>query len=432
MPKCNACDKRATFNIASEKIAKFCKEHKSSDMIDVVNKKCEYENCNKHPVYNIIGSKIGKYCSKHKLDGMVDLIRKPCKNINCTISATFNFESMYPPIYCSEHKLNGMVNIKKTKCANDNCKIHPCFNYIGQELGKYCEKHKLKDMINIIHKKCIYENCNISPSYNYKNEVAIYCAKHKLLNMLYNKNKLCEFLNCNKQPNFNIEGQSYGKFCFEHKLSSMVNVISKRCKLCPILVKNKHEGYCLRCFIYTFPDKPVTRNYKTKEKTVTDYVLSTFSEYDWITDKKIQDGCSSRRPDMLLDLGYQVIIVEVDETQHKDYDCSCENKRIMELSKDVNHRPIVFIRFNPDEYNDADNNHVKSCWHINKLGICSIDKKKEKEWQDRLLALKLQIEYWSDPNNQIDKTVEIVQLYYDENNDESEVDVNMNIIKIEN
>ena len=36
MPKCNACDKRATFNIASEKIAKFCKEHKTSDMIDVV------------------------------------------------------------------------------------------------------------------------------------------------------------------------------------------------------------------------------------------------------------------------------------------------------------------------------------------------------------------------------------------------------------
>ena len=44
----------------------------------------------------------------------------------------------------------------------------------------------------------------------------------------------------------------------------------------------------------------------------------------------------------------------------------------------------------------------------------------------------LQIEYWSDPNNQIDKTVEIVQLYYDENNNESEVDVNINIIKIEN
>jgi len=53
---------------------------------------------------------------------------------------------------------------------------------------------------------------------------------------------------------------------------------------------------------------------------------------------------------MLLDLGYHVIIVEVDENQHKKYDCSCSNKRIMELSQDVNHRPIVFIRINTDEY----------------------------------------------------------------------------------
>jgi hypothetical protein len=134
--------------------------------------------------------------------------------------------------------------------------------------------------------------------------------------MVNHKNKLCEFLNCNKQPNFNIEGQKTSKFCFEHKLSNMINIIHKKCKLCPTLVKNKHEGYCLRCFIYTFPDKPVTRNYKTKEKTVTDYVLSTFSEYDWITDKKIQDGCSSRRPDMLLDLGYQVIIVSMVMVHH--------------------------------------------------------------------------------------------------------------------
>ena len=67
-------------------------------------------------------------------------------------------------------------------------------------------------------------------------------------------------------------------------------------------------------------------------------------------DKKIQDGCSTRRPDLFLDLGYQIIIIEIDENQHIDYDCSCENKRIMELSQDVGHRPIVFIRFNPDDY----------------------------------------------------------------------------------
>ena len=73
-----------------------------------------------------------------------------------------------------------------------------------------------------------------------------------------------------------------------------------------------------------------------------------FVDFDWKTDKTINDGCSKRRPDLLLDFGYQIVIIEIDENQHNNYDCSCENKRIMELSQDLGHRPIVFIRFNPD------------------------------------------------------------------------------------
>ena len=46
----------------------------------------------------------------------------------------------------------------------------------------------------------------------------------------------------------------------------------------------------------------------------------------------------------------QIIIVEIDEYQHENITYSCENKRIMEISQDLGHRPIIFIRFNPDEY----------------------------------------------------------------------------------
>jgi hypothetical protein len=67
---------------------------------------------------------------------------------------------------------------------------------------------------------------------------------------------------------------------------------------------------------------------------------------------------------LLLDLGYQVIIIEVDENQHTEYDCSCENKRTMQLSQDLGHRPIVFIRFNPDDY-EKDGTSVTSCWFVN-------------------------------------------------------------------
>jgi hypothetical protein len=116
----------------------------------------------------------------------------------------------------------------------------------------------------------------------------------------------------------------------------------------------KYNGYCLSCCIQVCPDIQVVYNYKTKENDVVDRVKKQFPNFSWVHDKKIRDGCSKRRPDLLLDLGSHVFIVEIDENKHTEYDCSCENKRLMELSKDVNHRSIVFIRFNPDEYISID------------------------------------------------------------------------------
>lgn len=177
----------------------------------------------------------------------------------------------------------------------------------------------------------------------------------------------------------------------------------------------KPYKYCSFCYVHLFPDEPIAHNYKTKERTVVDYILEKFPMYTWTTDRKIADGCSRRRPDIIADLGYQVIIIEVDENQHSGYDCSCENKRLMELSQDVGHRPIIFIRFNPDDYIQQDGTVVKTCWGINKTtAVCQIKPSKTLDWTNRLMALKEQVVYWCNPENKTDKTVEVVQLFYDE------------------
>ena len=183
---------------------------------------------------------------------------------------------------------------------------------------------------------------------------------------------------------------------------------------CETVANPRYEGHCLNCFIHLFPDKPNARNYKTKETAVKEYVLEHFplEKYTWVSDKRVQDGCSRRRPDLFLDLGYQIIIVEVDENQHESYDCSCENKRLMELSQDVQHRQIIFIRFNPDDYLEK-NKNITSCWGINKQGICAIKISKQKEWKNRLESLKNQIEYWCKEDNITDKMIEVIQLFYD-------------------
>ena len=176
--------------------------------------------------------------------------------------------------------------------------------------------------------------------------------------------------------------------------------------------KKEYEGYCLRCFVYTFPDKPNVRNYKTKEKMVVDEMLKTFPNFTWHIDKKVQDGCSRRRPDLLLDMGTHIIIVEIDENQHANYDSMCENRRIMEISQDLEHRPIVFIRFNPDDYVDENNTKIYSCFCVNKTGIVQIEKTKQNEWNARMHSLKKQIEKWSNVSHPL-QTIQCINLFYD-------------------
>ena len=193
----------------------------------------------------------------------------------------------------------------------------------------------------------------------------------------------------------------------------MIDVVSNKCKSswCYTQSSNKkYDRYCFPCFVNNpiNKDKPVSRNYKTKENDVVTRIQESFPDFTWKHDKKVEDGCSKRRPDLILDLGSHIIIVEIDENKHTDYECSCENKRLMEISQDLGHRSIVFIRFNPDEYTDEKGTKIKSCWKLNKLGVMSISKKEE--WKDRVKVLKEQIQYWID--NPTEKTVEIVELFY--------------------
>ena len=407
------CTNLASFNHIGIK-PQYCFGCKEETMVNVVSRRCEFIGCKTIPTFNTIGNKMGIFCFKHKKDNMLNVQSKKCAFEGCNIQPSFNFENEKKPIFCFAHKKDQMLDIKSKKCGYNGCNTTPIFNFIGTKVGIFCFKHKKDKMLDIKSKKCGYDGCNTTPCFNFiGTKVGLFCFKHKKDKMLDIKSKKCIHKDCNITPHFNYEDKKKPLFCSNHKQEFMIDIINKRCltPMCYTQIGNKYKGYCLRCFIYLYPEEKVAYNYKTKEKTITTEIKTQFPDITFIEDKIIEDGCSKRRPDLLLDIGTHVIIIEIDENKHSSYDCSCENKRMMEISQDLNHRPLIFIRFNPDGYTNSNGDKITSPWKTNNLGIYQIMKTRETEWNDRIKLLLDKIKYWME--NPTDKTIEIDYLFYE-------------------
>jgi hypothetical protein len=426
------CKTQAVFNLPGEMKRNWCRQHKTVEMIDVVNPKCQYENCSKQPCYNYPTEKKGRYCKLHKIEGMIDIKdRKQCEHDGCKTRACFNLSSEAVPKFCTIHKRPDMVDITKVTCVEDGCDVRPTFGFKDGRPTS-CKAHKKEEMIDLRHTySCL--DCTKRPTFNFLGETcAIYCVDHKKPNMVnVLENRLCKdctrrayygsLLNfpvycndhkkegmiwvvkklqchlCDKSPTYGYE-KNKPIACRDHKNEDMRDVHHVTCKTHMCDVRPVRDGYCSRCYIYTFPDSKVTRNFKTKELAVREFLNIQFPNVTLIHDKRVD--CSLYRPDFSIDMGSHSVIIEVDENQHEKYDLSCENKRLMSIFQGFGSRPLVVIRFNPDKYDD-----VKGCWTRD----CKI--RDVKNWKVRLETLKESIN--NAMANLPQKEVTLLNLYYD-------------------
>jgi len=405
------CGKRANFNFKDCKQVKFCNIHKEPGMINIMkqgNFLCR--ECNTQASFGEIGASRSEvqYCSIHKKDGMVNIVNKHC--LECFQLPTFAFRGEKAE-YCNIHKKPGMINVKSPICIE--CGILANFGIKGGKI-QYCSGHKKPNMINLSKRTCI--ECSRLPGFGYSDGKMEYCAIHKKSNMIDLKHKKCEYELCGKSPSYGFVGKQPER-CVIHKLPDMIDVKHKKCKLCDITnaKNNKYKGYCSFCFKNKFPDHPLSRNFKTKEKAVNEFVKQEFSNINWKFDKTL-GGCSNRRPDIFGELETHVIIIETDENSHSRYDTSCENKRLCELYEDIAYRNMYVFRFNPDSYTDSDGDKIKSPWSLSKTGVLSI--KDKKEWNDRLQQLKIGIQ--TAIENIPEKSIDIQYYFFDSKELDSE------------
>ena len=348
--------------------------------------------CIKHPVFNVPGKLVGIFCAEHKADGMIDVKARRCTGKNadgslCKKQPVYNAPDESRGIFCKEHKADGMVDVKSSRCTGTNadgssCTTQPAFNMPGKSVGIFCKEHKADGMVDVKHSRCTGTNADGS--------------------------------SCTTRPMYNNAGKSRGIFCKEHKVDGMVDVITPRCITphCDTRAIKAYKGHCYRCFINTYPDNKIVRNHKTKERAVADFVRATYPDYTIAFDQRVADGRSRRRPDIFVDMGDYVVVVETDENAHQAYDCSCENKRLMELFVDAGSRPLVMVRFNPDQYYTRLEKSIPSCWGYTKdKGLCVVKPNKTVEWTTRLATLKttLDMVFSQGPSKEVD----VIHLYYD-------------------
>jgi hypothetical protein len=388
---CLNCYKRASFNLPglSPKYCGPCAKSINPNMVNIKSPKCII--CGKRACFNKEGEINPLYCSKHIPNGeiMINVVDKRiCKHKGCKTNASFNLPDL-PPKYCKSHITNpNMINVKQIRyCQYDGCKTTASYGIsadkkiVNSALATRCTTHKTSEMCDVVHVKCDEPTCELLPSYNVKGEKPKYCLAH-----------------------------IFGK----PRESEMVNVSDNTCKTqgCFTIVKNatrrNYEGYCFKCYVFIYPERPISRNYKVKENAVVNYLVSLFPNFNWKKDQII--GKSRKRPDLFLDLGYQILIIEIDENKHKKY--NTEQERIKLLCLDVQERPIILIRFNPDNYKQGSKN-IGSCWINNKEG-CVIRKNKQQEWRERLVMLASKVEYWLNPINIITHQLEEIKLYFDD------------------
>jgi hypothetical protein len=400
------CKTRATYNYESENRGIYCVNHKLENMVNIndIKRWCQYENCKKRATFGFL-NKSASFCKTHMLNGMIDVSNKKCEYNLCNKKPNFNYEYEKTPRFCSQHKFIDMVDIIHNTCCFPNCKTQSIYNFIDEK-PKFCKNHKQELMIDVKNKKCNYDGCCKNKFYNFQNEKsALFCSEHKENGMIdvTHKFNICFYDGCETRPTYNYEGETKGLYCVKHKKVNMINVLIKKCKanFCLGTSANpKYKGYCSSCYQNLFPNDPLTLQMysKTKEIAVRDYINLNFEGFQH--DKPLwTSNCNCthrRRIDFRKLIGNTLLCIEVDENQHKNYNEKQEEIRYDDLYM-LHSGKFIFIRFNPDKFKNKHNKIINPMLYT------------------RLPLLKEEIEKQVKriENEDNKELLEIIKLYYD-------------------
>ena len=130
--------------------------------------------------------------------------------------------------------------------------------------------------------------------------------------------------------------------------------LCKHCRL--VCVRRKFED-CYTCSKWMHGDPVYRKEQKIKRllnRAAEEGIFPLYDRHNRRVSADLNiDVYGMARPDFLWQMPSFVILLEIDEMQHKTYDITCEKKRELDLLNSAKGKPVYLIRYNPDSFSTA-------------------------------------------------------------------------------
>jgi hypothetical protein len=287
-------------------------------------------------------------CKKNYVN-MVHTGARICSKKKCNTIASYQNVNT-KSYYCTSCKPTD-ISTNRLNCYKcDECTAFAQFGFKGTKNAFKCSTHATDEHVAVIYPLCqVCENDHVA-NYGLFGGKLTACGKHITGGMVYKPRKRCVYKGCTEFASYGTHITSKRMHCDGHIQPGEKHYLEWQCNGdgCTMICHLNSDKLCHECA----PED--SRKEVSKEIQVSQFLKERcngdFIPWDKSVTKKVNGIV---RPDFVLIYDRYIVVIEVDEYQHKRISKEDEILRMRKIYSNIiqaDKERVIFIRFNPDTY----------------------------------------------------------------------------------